>query len=105
MGTYRQPAQLIDKSFETINQSFAALGKQMQAQLAAKQKAKQLAAEKAQAKKDREYAAFDKKRDKAVMDYQIKIDNWQHINQARGEDWEETDLTIESQLKDNANHY
>ena len=105
MGTYRQPAQLIDKSFETINQSFAALGKQMQAQLAAKQKAKQLAAEKAQAKKDREYAAFDKKRDKAVMDYQVKIDNWQHINQARGEDWEETDLTIESQLKDNANHY
>ena len=47
MGTYRQPAQLIDKSFEKINQSFAVLGKQMQAQLMAKQKAKQQVAEKA----------------------------------------------------------
>ena len=105
MGTYRQPSQLIDKSFENLNQSFAQLGQQMQAQLAAKQKAKLQAAQDAAKKRDREYAAFDKKRDKAVMDYQVKIDNWEHINQERGEDWEAEDVTIENQLKDNANHY
>ena len=105
MGTYRQPSQLIDKSFENLNQSFAQLGQQMQSQLAAKQKAKLQAAQDAAKKRDREYAAFDKKRDKAVMDYQIKIDNWEHINQERGEDWEAEDVTIENQLKDNANHY
>ena len=105
MGTYRQPSQLIDKSFEKLNQSFAQLGQQMQAQLAAKQKAKLQAAQDAAKKRDREYAAFDKKRDKAVMDYQVKIDNWEHINQERGEDWEAEDVTIENQLKDNANHY
>ena len=105
MGTYRQPSQLIDKSFENLNQTFAELGQQMQAQLAAKQKAKLKAAQDAAEKRDREYAAFDKKRDKAVMDYQIKIDNWEHINQERGEDWEAEDVTIENQLKDNANHY
>ena len=77
----------------------------MQSQLAAKQKAKLQAAQDAAKKRDREYAAFDKKRDKAVMDYQIKIDNWEHINQERGEDWEAEDVTIENQLKDNANHY
>ena len=105
MGTYRQPSQLIDKSFENLNQSFAQLGQQMQSQLAAKQKAKLQAAQDAAKKRDREYAAFDKKRDKAVMDYQVKIDNWEHINQERGEDWEAEDVTIENQLKDNANHY
>ena len=105
MGTYRQPSQLIDKSFEKRNQSFAQLGQQMQAQLAAKQKAKLQAAQDAAKKRDREYAAFDKKRDKAVMDYQVKIDNWEHINQERGDDWEAEDVTIENQLKDNANHY
>lgn len=105
MGTYRQPSQLIDKSFENLNQSFAQLGQQMQAQLAAKQKAKLQAAQDAAKKRDREYAAFDKKRDKAIMDYQVKIDNWEHINQERGEDWEAEDVTIENQLKDNANHY
>jgi hypothetical protein len=105
MGTYRQPSQLIDKSFEKLNQGFAQLGQQMQAQLAAKQKAKLQAAQDAAKKRDREYAAFDKKRDKAVMDYQVKIDNWEHINQERGDDWEAEDVTIENQLKDNANHY
>jgi len=105
MGTYRQPSQLIDKSFEKLNQGFAQIGQQMQAQLAAKQKAKLQAAQDAATKRDRDYAAFDKKRDKAVMDYQVKIDNWEHINQERGEDWETEDVTIENQLKDNANHY
>ena len=105
MGTYRQPSQLIDKSFEKLNQGFAQIGQQMQAQLAAKQKAKLQAAQDAATKRDKDYAAFDKKRDKAVMDYQVKIDNWEHINQERGEDWEAEDVTIENQLKDNANHY
>ena len=105
MGTYRQPSQLIDKSFEKLNQGFAQIGQQMQAQLAAKQKAKLQAAQDAAKKRDRDYAAFDKKRDKAVTDYQVKIDNWEHINQERGEDWEAEDVTIENQLKDNANHY
>jgi hypothetical protein len=105
MGTYRQPSQLIDKSFEKLNQGFAQVGQQMQAQLAAKQKAKLQAAQDAAKKRDREYASFDKKRDKAVMDYQVKIDNWEHINQEKGEDWEAEDVTIENQLKDNANHY
>ncbi len=105
MGTYRQPSQLIDKSFEKLNQGFAQIGQQMQAQLAAKQKAKLQAAQDAAKKRDKDYATFDKKRDKAVMDYQVKIDNWEHINQERGEDWEAEDVTVENQLKDNANHY
>ena len=105
MGTYRQPSQLIDKSFEKLNQGFAQIGQKMQAQLVAKQNKKLKDAQNAANAKNKQFAAFDKKRDKAVMDYQVKIDNWEHINQEKGEDWEAEDVTIENQLKDNANHY
>lgn len=80
MGTYRQPAQLIDKSFESFNKSFNAANDKREALAAAKRKQDQAYAQKlalnAQKNKQKQQLAEirqDPKDDKLVLETQTSI--------------------------------
>lgn len=105
MGTYRQPSQLIDKSLGAVSESISEIGSSITKQLQARREAQMKLAKEAKEKQQREFNKFDAKRDKAISDYQVKIDNWEHINQQRQDDWQVEDVSIENQLKDNAEYY
>jgi len=80
MGTYRQPAQLIDKGFESFNKSFNAANDKREALAAAKRKQDQAYAQKlalnAQKNKQKQQLAEirqDPKDDKLVLETQTSI--------------------------------
>jgi hypothetical protein len=62
-------------------------------------------AKKQQEAKDKEFKKFNDNRNALVDGYKVKIDNWQPINQQIPEDWKKEDISINSQLKNNAMHY
>ena len=108
MGTYRQPSQIIDKRFNTLNQGLQNASQTMVnglKQIRAQEIAMAKQAKKEQEKRDKERKAFEDKRNAAVDGYRVKIDNWEHINQKRTEDWQAEDVAIENQLKNNALYY
>jgi hypothetical protein len=108
MGTYRQPSQIIDKRFNTLNQGLQNASQAMVnglREIRAQEIAMAKEAKKEQEKRDKERKAFEAKRNAAVDGYRVKIDNWEHINQKRTEDWQAEDVAIENQLKNNALYY
>ena len=108
MGTYRQPSQIIDKRFNTLNQGLQNASQTMVnglREIRAQEIAMAKEAKKEQEKRDKERKAFEAKRNSAVDGYRVKIDNWEHINQKRTEDWQAEDVAIDNQLKNNALYY
>ena len=108
MGTYRQPSQIIDKRFNTLNQGLQNASQTMVnglKQIRAQEIAMAKQAKKEQEKRDKERKAFEDKRNAAVDGYRVKIDNWEHINQKRTEDWQVENITIENQIKNGVMHY
>ena len=108
MGTYRQPSQIIDKRFNTLNQGLQNASQTMVnglREIRAQEIAMAKQAKKEQEKRDKERKAFEDKRNAAIDGYRVKIDNWEHINQKRTEDWQAEDVTIENQIKNNALYY
>ena len=108
MGTYRQPSQIIDKRFNTLNQGLQNASQTMVnglKQIRAQEIAMAKQAKKEQEKRDKERKAFEAKRNAAVDGYRVKIDNWEHINQKRTEDWQVENITIENQIKNGVMHY
>lgn len=108
MGTYRQPSQIIDKRFNTLNQGLQNASQTMVnglREIRAQEIAMAKEAKKEQEKRDKERKAFEAKRNAAVDGYRVKIDNWEHINQKRTEDWQAEDVAIDNQLKNNALYY
>jgi len=108
MGTYRQPSQIIDKRFNTLNQGLQNTSQAMVnglREIRAQEIAMAKEAKKEQEKRDKERKAFEAKRNAAVDGYRVKIDNWEHINQKRTEDWQAEDVAIDNQLKNNALYY
>jgi hypothetical protein len=108
MGTYRQPSQVIDKSFNTLNQGLQNVNQQIGNELRF-QRAQEIArakeAKKEQEKKDKELKNLKDRQQAAVDGYQVNIDNWEGINQKRTDDWQQEDVSIQNQLKNNAQHY
>ena len=108
MGTYRQPSQIIDKRFNTLNQGLQNASQTMVnglKQIRAQEIAMAKQAKKEQEKRDKERKAFEDKRNAAVDGYRVTIDNWEHINQKRTEDWQVENITIENQIKNGVMHY
>ncbi len=108
MGTYRQPSRVIDKSLNTLNQGMQDVNQVMVdglKRIRAEEIARAKEAKKEQEKRDKERKAFEAKRNAAVDGYRVKIDNWEHINQKRAEDWQTEDVAIDNQLKNNALYY
>ena len=108
MGTYRQPSQIIDKSFNTLNQGLQNVNQQIGNELRF-QRAQEIArakeAKKEQEKKDKELKDLKNRQQAAVDGYQVNIDNWEGINQKRTDDWGQEAVSIQNQLKNNAQHY
>ena len=108
MGTYRQPSQVIDKSLNTLNQGLQNVNQQIGNELRF-QRAQEIArakeAKKEQEKKDKELKDLKDRQQAAVDGYQVNIDNWEGINQKRTDDWQQEDVSIQNQLKNNAQHY
>ncbi len=108
MGTYRQPSQVIDKSLNTLNQGLQNVNQQIGNELRF-QRAQEIArakeAKKEQEKKDKELKNLRDRQQAAIDGYQVNIDNWEGINQKRTDDWEQEDVSIQNQLKNNAQHY
>lgn len=108
MGTYRQPSQVIDKSFDTLNQGLENVNQQIGNELRF-QRAQEIArakeAKKEQEKKDKELKNLRDRQQAAIDGYQVNIDNWEGINQKRTDDWQQEDVSIQNQLKNNAQHY
>lgn len=108
MGTYRQPSQIIDKRFNTLNQGLQNASQTMVnglREIRAQEIAMAKEAKKEQEKRDKERKAFEAKRNAAVDGYRVTIDNWEHINQKRTEDWQVEDVTIENQIKNGVMYY
>ena len=108
MGTYRQPSQIIDKRFNTLNQGLQNASQTMVnglREIRAQEIAMAKEAKKEQEKRDKERKAFEAKRNAAVDGYRVTIDNWEHINQKRTEDWQTEDISIENQIKNGAMYY
>ena len=108
MGTYRQPSQVIDKSLNTLNQGLQNVNQQIGNELRF-QRAQEIArakeAKKEQEKKDKELKDLKDRQQAAVDGYQVNIDNWEGINQKRTDDWGQEAVSIQNQLKNNAQHY
>ena len=108
MGTYRQPSRVIDKSLNTLNQGMQDINQVMVdglKRIRAEEVARAKEAKKQQEAKDKEFKKFNDNRNALVDGYKVKIDNWQPINQQIPEDWKKEDISINSQLKNNAMHY
>jgi hypothetical protein len=105
MGTYRQPSQIIDKSFNTLNQGLQNVNQQISNELRF-QRAQEIArakeAKKEQEKKDKELKDLRDRQQAAVDGYQVNIDNWENINQRKTENWEKEDVTVTNQIKNNS---
>ena len=105
MGTYRQPSQIIDKSLNTLNQGLQNVNQQIGNELRF-QRAQEIArakeAKKEQLKKDKELKDLRDRQQAAVDGYQVNIDGWENINQKRTDDWEQEDVTVTNQNKNNA---
>jgi len=108
MGTYRQPSRVIDKSLNTLNQGMQDVNQVMVdglKRIREKEIARAKEAKKQQEAKDKEFKKFNDNRNSLVDGYKVKIDNWQPINQQIPEDWKREDISINSQIKNNAMHY
>jgi len=108
MGTYRQPSRVIDKSLNTLNQGMQDVNQVMVdglKRIREEEIARAKEAKKQQEAKDKEFKKFNDNRNALVDGYKVKIDNWQPINQQIPEDWKKEDISINSQLKNNAMHY
>lgn len=107
MGTYRQPSQVIDKSFDTLNQGLENVNQQIGNELRfqrAQEIAKAKEAKKEQEKKDKELKNLRDRQQAAMDGYQVEIDNFENINQARTDSWEQEDIAVTNQVKNNSKY-
>ena len=107
MGTYRQPSQVIDKSFDTLNQVLENVNKQIGDELRfrrAQEIARAKEAKKEQEKKDKELKNLRDRQQAATDGYQVEIDNFENINQARTDSWEQEDIAVTNQVKNNSKY-
>tara|TARA_R100000541_G_scaffold10992_4_gene19073 strand:+ start:12543 stop:14306 length:1764 start_codon:yes stop_codon:yes gene_type:complete len=108
MGTYRQPSQVIDKSFDTLNQGLENVNQQIGNELRF-QRAQEIArakeAKKEQEEKDKELKNLRDRQQAATDGYQVEIDNFENINQPRTESWEQEDVAVTNQIKNNSKYF
>lgn len=108
MGTYRQPSQVIDKSFDTLNQGLENVNQKISDGLIFQRNqeiAKAKEAKKEQEKRNKELKDLRDRQQAAADGYQVEIDNFENINQPRTDSWEQEDVTVTNQIKNNSKYF